>query len=202
MLATSSLPLRSTKVWSGPLTMMSEMLGSASSSSSGPRPSSSSTSTFSSANCSRRLSVSFSSASTSPMIGLNSSASSSLDRAAAASGSTRSSRRGSTCSLMRWIDASNPSWRDAAASPDAASRLASRAIASICTGGGASPSMPGSGGNCSALGGVSTGRGAGAGAPPCIGRATPKAGRLGRPAAPPRLPKALIPVRHLPCLSR
>ena len=66
------------KVWSGPLTMMSLTSGSASSSSSGPRPSSSSTSTFSSANCSRRLRLIFSSASTSPMIGRNSSASSSL----------------------------------------------------------------------------------------------------------------------------
>ena len=58
--------------------MMSLISGSASSSSSGPRPSSSSTSTFSSANCSRRLRLIFSSASTSPMIGRNSSASSSL----------------------------------------------------------------------------------------------------------------------------
>ena len=65
-LASSSLPLRSMKVWSV-LTMISLTAGSASSS--GPRPSNSSTSTFSSANCSRRLSVIFSSASTSPMIG-------------------------------------------------------------------------------------------------------------------------------------
>ena len=44
------------------------------------------------------------------MIGRNSSASSSLERVAAASGSTRSSRRGSTCSLIRWIEASKPSF--------------------------------------------------------------------------------------------
>ena len=54
--------------------MMSEMSGSLSSSSSGPKPSSSSISTFSSANCSRRLRVTLSSASTSMMIGRNSSA--------------------------------------------------------------------------------------------------------------------------------
>ena len=89
--------------------MMSLIAGSASSSSSGPRPSSSSTSTFSSANCSRRLRLILSSVSTSQMIGRNSSASSSLVRVAAASGSTRSSRRGSTCSLIRWTEASKPS---------------------------------------------------------------------------------------------
>ena len=128
--ASSSLPLRSTNVCSGPLTMMSLIAGSASSSSSGPRPSSSSTSTFSSANCSRRFSVSFSSASTSPMIGRNSSASSSLPSVAAASGSTRSSRRGSTCSLIRWMEASKPSTLLLPASPLAFWRSASRCIAS------------------------------------------------------------------------
>ena len=42
------------------------------------------------------------------MIGRNSSDSSSLVSVAAASGSTRSSRRGSTCSLILWTEASKP----------------------------------------------------------------------------------------------
>ena len=130
--ASSSLPLLlDDRSGCGPLTMMSLISGSLSSSSSGPRPSSSSTSTFSSANCSRRLRLIFSSASTSPMIGRNSSASSSLERVAAASGSTRSSRRGSTCSLIRWIEASKPSLLlDWPCSPDCAWRSARRAMAS------------------------------------------------------------------------
>ncbi len=129
ILASSSLPLRSMKVWSGPLTMMSLTAGSASSSSSGPSPNSSSTSTFSSAKVSRRLRLIFSSASTSEMIGRNSSASSSLPSVAAASGSTRSSRRGRTCSLMRWTEASKPSLLLDARSPLAFWRSLRRSIA-------------------------------------------------------------------------
>ena len=75
--------------------------------------------------------VIFSSASTSPMIGRNSSASSSLLRVAAASGSTRSSRRGRTCSLMRWTEASKPSDLLLARSPLAFWRSLRRSIAPV-----------------------------------------------------------------------
>ena len=181
--------------------MMSLMAGSASSSSSGPRPSSSSTSTFSSANCSRRLRLIFSSASTSPMIGRNSSASSSLLSVAAASGSTRSSRRGSTCSLIRWTEASKPSALLLACF--AAGVLA--AVEAVHRRPPALRRHP-----CTA---VEAGRQVGDGRellaavrlvrsrlptrrcqpPPFIGLATPNCGRPLPPPTPPRLPNAFIP---------
>ena len=189
--------------------MMSEISGSFSSSSSGPKPSSSSISTFSSANCSRRLSVIFSSASTSMMIGRNSSESSSLLRVEAASGSTRSSRRGSTCSLILWTLASKPS---ALAGPSltplerSASRVIASAFTGICVGGaiGATAS-PGIGGNWSPPG---TGAWPSPPPPPRIGRATPKLGRAPAPIPPtPFLrPNALIrfsrPEHRSPASSR
>ncbi len=157
--------------------MMSEMSESLSNSSSGPKPSSSSTSTFSSANCSRRLRVILSSASTSRMIGRNSSVSSSLLNVAAASGSTRSSRRGSTCSLILWTDCSNPCGRSSTCSCNirVLRRLIASseplAIGSLVTGGKAVGSI---GGNwlppCSS-------RAVPPPLKPCIGLATPKAGR-------------------------
>ena len=191
-MASSSLPLRSMKVWLGPLTMTSLISGSASNSSSGPRPSNSSTSTFSSANCSRRLRVILSSASTSEMIGRNSSASSSLLSIAAASGSTRSSRRGSTCSLILCTEASKPSALWFAASPLWFWRAVRRSIAAPV--GAASPSLSGesdsSGGNWSPPGTSAASSEGFPPGPPFIGLATPK---LGRDAPIPlRLPKALI----------
>ena len=179
--------------------MISEISGSLSNSSSGPKPSNSSISTFSSANCSRRFSVTFSSASTSMMIGRNSSESSSLESVAVASGSTRSSRRGSTCSLILWTLASNPptselpsltevmrSFRRSIASAVVAGRLG---LGDWAGAGLAPPPSPGIGGNCSPP------RGAALGPPePFIGRATPKAGRPPGVTPPtlPFLPNALI----------
>jgi hypothetical protein len=172
--------------------MMSEISGSDKSSSSGPKPSSSSTSTFSSANCSRRFKVMRSSASTSRMIGRNSSVSSSFDSVAAASGSTRSSRRGSTCSLILWTDASNPCAFSGSAI-SAVERWFSRSIASS------------SGDRFDGIGGMSAGGGVsmdgncappGTPGPVCIGFATPKAGR---PAVPGRRPNALIRFVLLSC---
>ena len=180
--------------------MMSDTSGSPSSSSSGPKPSNSSISTFSSANCSRRLSVTLSSASTSMMIGRNSSESSSLDSVAAASGSTRSSRRGSTCSLILWTLASKPSI-SAWPSTTLFARSARRLIASpLLPGAEEGPPMalsPGSGGNCSPPGGggASDGSATFRPSPAFIGLATPKLGRTDgvMPPAPFFLPNALIP---------
>ena len=178
--------------------MISDTSGSLSNSSSGPKPSSSSISTFSSANCSRRFNVTFSSASTSMMIGRNSSESSSLERVAAASGSTRSSNRGSTCSLILWTLASKPPTSELA-SLIAAMRSLRRSIASALlpradgaagAGDGWAGASPGSGGNCSPPLTGSAGRPA-----DFIGRATPKAGRAPAFMLPtlPFLPNALIP---------
>ena len=173
--------------------MMSEMSGSPSSSSSGPKPSSSSISTFSSANCSRRLSVTLSSASTSRMIGRNSSDSSSLVSVAAASGSTRSSRRGSTCSLILWTEASKPCasagicgwrWRGRRAATSRRSsfrRRRSGVRPGSRWGSGGNWSPPGSGAWPPPPGGVEA-----SGVTDFIGRATPKAGRA--PGAMPLLP--------------
>ena len=181
--------------------MMSLIAGSASSSSSGPRPRSSSTSTFSSANCSRRLRLILSSVSTSPMIGRNSSASSSLDSVAAASGSTRSSRRGSTCSLIRWTEASKPSallLPCFAAGVLACGQAVHRAHRRRVAVGASDRRLEGvkssSGGNWSPPS-VSPGAGAEPAAPlPFIGLATPKLGRP--PPMPLRLPNALMPPVH------
>ena len=180
--------------------MISVTSGSFKSSSSGPKPRSSSIRTFSSANCSRRFSVTLSSASTSMIMGRNSSDSSSLESVAAASGSTRSSRRGSTCSLILWTLASNPS-----GAPDAfwtaAARSARRSMASAvlplvgAAGAGAALALGssppfGSGGNCSPPEGCSAAR-----AELFIGRATPKAGRPPGFILPalPFFPNALMP---------
>ena len=175
--------------------MMSLMAGSASSSSSGPRPRSSSTSTFSSANCSRRLRLILSSVSTSEMIGRNSSASSSFVSVAAASGSTRSRRRGSTCSLIRWTEASKPSDLLLPASPLAFWRAVRRSIAPMGvrpvsdTGASRASVISSIGGNWSPPSGMA---GAGEDDPPLpfIGLATPKLGRP--PLAPLRFPNALM----------
>ena len=166
--------------------MMSETSGSPSSSSSGPKPSSSSISTFSSANCSRRLRVILSSASTSVMIGRNSSESSSLVSVAAASGSTRSSRRGSTCSLILWTEASNPSalyWSSTTPLTRSASRVIASCLVELSRAG---MSSPGSGSGSAT---APPGTGAAlleASTPPFIGRATPKLGRA--PGAIPPMP--------------
>ncbi len=174
---------------------MSETSGSLSNSSSGPKPSNSSTSTFSSANCSRRFSVTFNSASTSMMIGRNSSDSSSLVSVAAASGSTRSSRRGSTCSLILWTLASKPPtslWPEwvvfiRSARRDIASPFAEAGAA-------ASGASVGSGGNCSPPSSGSGEFGDGVGVPPRMGLATPNCGRAPAliPAGPFFRPNALI----------